>query len=83
MNAAIDYTSAILIEDYANNKAAEIIDNSFDDLAVFISDNGNANEYDKHFKSMMNNEKGASEKAYLFMFEQAKKMIKEELGDSQ
>lgn len=79
MNVAIDYTSSIFIEDYVNEKADEVIINRFDDLAVFISDNGDLNEYDKLFKSMMNQETEACKNAYHFIFEQALKMIKSEL----
>lgn len=79
MNVAIDYTSSTLIEDYINKKADDVIINRFDDLAVFISDNGDLNEYDKLFKSMMNQETEACKNAYQFIFEQALKMVKSEL----
>lgn len=79
MNVAIDYTSSTLIEDYINKKADDVIINRFDDLAVFISNNGDLNEYDKLFKSMMNQETEACKNAYQFIFEQALKMVKSEL----
>lgn len=79
MNTAIDYTSRILRQDYIEIKASEVVKNRFDDLVVFISDNGDLNEYDKLFKSMMNKDKDACENAYKFVFDQAIKMVNKEL----
>ncbi|XKM12693.1 hypothetical protein RCS94_06600 [Orbaceae bacterium ac157xtp] len=68
-----------LEQDIIEKRAEEIIEKEFDDLAVFINDNGDADIYDKHFKAMLIGEDEAKEKANAFIFEQAAKMAKERL----
>lgn len=61
------------------NKADEIINNRFADLALFINESGQADEYDKHFENMLKGRDKAVSNAYNFLYEEAKKMAKEKL----
>jgi len=67
---------ALLEKTTIENEADYIINNRFADLALFISENGDADIYDKHFEAMLKVKTRRLVKQMIFYMNKLKKWLK-------